>query len=112
MGDLFQAAGWLLMFIGTGFLISGAVGLVRFPDLPARLHAVTKADTVGLGFLVAGLVCHADTWRTTTMLLLIWCLVMASGAVACQLLARYHLTDSSRDLAASQLDYGADSDDR
>lgn len=111
MSDLFQATGWLLMFTGTVFLIAGAVGIVRFPDLPARLHAVTKADTVGLGFLVAGLVCHADTWRTAAILLLIWFLVMASGAVACQLLARYHLTDTSQDLTASHLDTGADNDD-
>lgn len=95
MTELLSGIGWLLMIAGAAFLITGALGLVRFTDLPTRLHAVTKADTVGLGLVVAGLACHADNGRTVATLLLIWLLLMASGAVACQLLARYHLTDKS-----------------
>lgn len=112
MIDLLSGIGWVLMIAGAVFLITGAVGLVRLPDLPTRLHAVTKADTVGLGLVVAGLACHVDNGRAIATLLLIWLLVMASGAVACQLLARYHLTDTPADPTTPTMEYYPDNDDR
>ncbi|MGM0631874.1 MAG: cation:proton antiporter [Pseudomonadota bacterium] len=75
---------------GLFFFVTGALGLLRFPDTYTRLHAVTKADNVGLGLLAAGLAMSAADWHSTAMLLVIWLLVMASGATSCQLLARYH----------------------
>ena len=75
---------------GLFFFATGALGLLRFPDTYTRLHAVTKADNVGLGMLAAGLAMTAADWHSTAMLMLVWLLVMASGATSCQLLARYH----------------------
>lgn len=74
---------------GLFFYLTGALGLLRFPDTYTRLHAVTKADNVGLGMLAAGLAMTAGDWRSMALLFLIWVLVMASGATSCQLLARY-----------------------
>lgn len=39
---------------GVLFFVAGTVGLLRFPDVFSRLHAVTKADTVGLGLGACG----------------------------------------------------------
>ena len=44
------------MVLGALFFLAGTVGLLRFPDVHARLHALTKADNVGLGFLLLILV--------------------------------------------------------
>lgn len=74
---------------GLFFFATGSLGLVRFPDTYTRLHAVTKADNVGLGLLVAGLALASAEWRDAGLMLLIWLLVMASGATSAQLLARY-----------------------
>ncbi|SDT25698.1 multisubunit sodium/proton antiporter, MrpG subunit [Halopseudomonas xinjiangensis] len=74
---------------GGFFFIAGTVGLLRFPDLYCRLHAVTKADTLGLGCVVVGLALRADGPREVLVMLLIWLLIMGSGATACQLLAHY-----------------------
>lgn len=47
----------LLLLIGTFFMLVGGIGLVRLPDLFTRLHAPTKASTLGLGsFLIAGII--------------------------------------------------------
>ena len=49
---------WLAGFLISGaalFFLAAALGLLRFPDLYSRLHAVTKADTVALALLVTGL---------------------------------------------------------
>ncbi|MAD74072.1 MAG: cation:proton antiporter [Rheinheimera sp.] len=78
----------LLLGIGLLFFVAGSIGMLRFPDSFSRLHAVTKADSLGLGAVIAGLMFYSSWWQNLLMLF-IWLLVMASGAVSCQLLARF-----------------------
>tara|TARA_R110002020_G_scaffold406379_2_gene616556 strand:+ start:21491 stop:21808 length:318 start_codon:yes stop_codon:yes gene_type:complete len=80
---------WPFLLGGMFFFIAGTLGVLRFPDVYSRLHAVTKADTLGLGLLAIGLGIRSEGWQPALLMLLIWVLVMASGATACQLLARY-----------------------
>ncbi|MBB1039351.1 Na+/H+ antiporter subunit G, partial [Dietzia natronolimnaea] len=47
--------------LGGLFFTAGTLGLLRFPDLRSRLHAVTKADTLGLGFVMLALSLRADS---------------------------------------------------
>lgn len=45
----------LLVTVGTFFLVVGTVGLLRFPDVYNRLHATSKATTLGTAsILLAG----------------------------------------------------------
>ena len=53
---------------------------MRFPDVYTRLHALTKADNVGLGCLLAGLAVQADSLASALKLLLIWPLALAASA--------------------------------
>lgn len=76
-----------LLVIGVIFFLAGAVGLVRFPDVYTRLHALTKSDNVGLGFVVAGLALQAESWFVIGKLLLIWVLVLLAGASVAHLIA-------------------------
>lgn len=89
---------WSLMLLGLLFFFAGSVGLLRFPDQFSRLHAVTKADTLGLGLVVLGLSLQSS-WRESVLMLLIWLLLMLSGAVSCQLLARFTRSDKQVDNA-------------
>ena len=88
MNELLAVLSWLLLGGGLLFFAAGSVGLLRFPDTVSRLHALTKADTLGLGLVVAGLSLRAESLLEVGQMLLIWLLVLASGATACQLLAR------------------------
>jgi multicomponent Na+:H+ antiporter subunit G len=72
---------------GAFFFVAGTVGLLRFPDTLTRLHALTKADNLGLGLVVLGLLPHAQGLRVALTLLAIWLLVMLSGGVIGQLIA-------------------------
>jgi len=74
---------------GVFFFMAGTIGLLRFPDAFSRLHAITKADTLGLGLVIFGLILQADSAHSVVLMLIIWILMMASAATACQLLARY-----------------------
>src|ERR1700747_3687871 len=73
---------------GAFFFLAGTVGLLRFPDTLIRLHALTKADNVGLGLVVLGLLPQAGTVRGGFKLICIWLLVLAAGATVSQLIAR------------------------
>jgi multicomponent Na+:H+ antiporter subunit G len=44
--------------LGVFFFLAGTVGLLRFPDTLTRLHALTKADNLGLGLTMLGLLPH------------------------------------------------------
>ncbi|MEW6353296.1 MAG: monovalent cation/H(+) antiporter subunit G [Pseudomonadota bacterium] len=76
-----------LFLCGAFFFLAGTVGLLRFPDVYTRLHALTKVDNLGLGFIVLGLMLHAASWAVALKLLLIWLLVLAASAAICFLIA-------------------------
>jgi multicomponent Na+:H+ antiporter subunit G len=63
-----------LLLAGAGFFFAGTVGLLRFPDVYTRLHALTKADNLGLGLIVLGLMLRAESGAVAGKLLVIWLL--------------------------------------
>jgi multicomponent Na+:H+ antiporter subunit G len=73
---------------GAFFYLAGTVGLLRFPDAYSRLHALTKADNLGLVLIVIGLLPQVDGVLMALKLLLVWLLVMLSSAAVAQLIAR------------------------
>jgi len=77
-----------LILAGLLFFIAGSIGLLRLPDMYSRLHALTKADNVGLGLLVAGLAIRAGDPLTAMKLVLVWVLVLGSSAVSAHLIAQ------------------------
>ncbi|HYN78692.1 MAG TPA: monovalent cation/H(+) antiporter subunit G [Lamprocystis sp. (in: g-proteobacteria)] len=73
--------------LGAVFFLAGTVGLLRFPDTLTRLHALTKADNLGLGLVVLGLLPQVDTPLGWIGLIAVWLLALLSGATVGQLLA-------------------------
>ena len=80
---------WTIFAVSLGvfFFLAGTLGLLRFPDVFTRLHALTKADNLGLGLVVLGLLPQMDSIHAMLKLLLIWLLVLFSGAIVSQMLA-------------------------
>lgn len=87
----------VLLLAGMFFFIAGTVGLLRFPDVLCRIHALTKADNVGLGLVVAALALHAGSVAIALKLLFIWLLVMAAGATAAQLVGGHQQREGGQD---------------
>ena len=73
---------------GAFFFLAGTVGLLRFPDTLTRLHALSKADNLGLGLVVLGLLPQAGSLRDALKLVSIWLLGLLAGATVSQLIAR------------------------
>ncbi len=74
---------------GVFFFLAGTVGLLRFPDTLTRLHALTKADNLGLGLIVLGLLPRCPDLASALKLVAIWALVQLGGATASQLIAEF-----------------------
>jgi multicomponent Na+:H+ antiporter subunit G len=70
----------LLLLAGAFFFFAGTVALLRFPDVYTRLHALAKADNLGLGCVVLGLALQAGSLAVALKLLLIWPLALVASA--------------------------------
>lgn len=76
-----------LIVAGAIFFFAGSLGLVRFADLYARLHALTKADNLGLGLICLGLACQAPSLAAALKVLLVWSLVLIASGIGATLIA-------------------------
>ncbi len=72
---------------GAFFFLAGTAGLLRFPDAFTRLHALTKADNLGLGLVVLGLLPRAGGVLGALKLVAVWLLVLVSASAVSQLIA-------------------------
>jgi multicomponent Na+:H+ antiporter subunit G len=88
MSILIDAWTVLAICAGAFFFMAGTAGLLRFPDSLARLHALTKADNLGLCLVVLGLLPQVTSLLEGIKLGCIWILLLLSGASVSQLVAR------------------------
>jgi multicomponent Na+:H+ antiporter subunit G len=94
MLDFLAAA---LISVGLLFFAAGSIGLLRLPDLHCRLHALTKADNLGLGLIALGIAIIDGSLLTATKLLLIWLLVLTASAASAHFIARHGLAKTEQD---------------
>ncbi len=83
--ELFSGA---CLIIGATFFLAGTMGLLRFPVLYTRLHALAKVDNLGLGFTILGLLVRADNIANAMKLLLVSLLALVASATVSFLIAR------------------------
>lgn len=77
-----------LLLIGAAFFLAGTIGMLRFPDVYTRLHALAKVDNLGLGFTTLGLLARTDTLGNAVKLILVWLLTLVASAAVSFLIAR------------------------
>lgn len=78
----------VLLLGGCGFFFAGTVGLLRFPDALSRLHALTKADNLGLMLVCAAMALQAGSLRVALQLGVVWLLALLASTVSAHLIAR------------------------
>jgi len=78
----------VLILAGCVFFLAGTVGMLRFPDVFTRLHAVTKADNLGLGLVVAGLILQAGSVAAGLKLVFVWLLALLASTSFSYLVSR------------------------
>jgi multicomponent Na+:H+ antiporter subunit G len=78
----------ILLFTGSCFSLLAAFGIVRLPDLFTRLHAATKASTLGVGCLMVAVAIHFGKLETTTRAAATIVFLLLTAPVGAHLLAR------------------------
>lgn len=76
------------LLLGAGWGILGVVGVLRFPDFFARLHASGMTDTGCAGLVILGLMLQADGWQTVAKLIMILFFLLFTTPTASYVLAK------------------------
>jgi multicomponent Na+:H+ antiporter subunit G len=84
MSDVISA---VLLLAGALSCLLGAFGLLRLPDLPARMQAATKPQTLGLLLILAGTALRVELESAVT-LVLVGLFQVITAPVVSQLLGR------------------------
>lgn len=77
-----------LIIVGSFFALIAAIGLVRFPDVYSRMHAASKAGTVGSGLMLIALAVIAADFATTLRAVAGVVFLLLTAPIAAHLLAR------------------------
>lgn len=79
---------YVFILAGSLFYVIGGIGLVRMPEIFTRMHAVSLADTVGAGLLLAGLVLLSGFTLVSAKLIIIAVAIFFTLPVATHALAQ------------------------
>jgi multicomponent K+:H+ antiporter subunit G len=90
MSEALALAAGIFALLGSGLFLAGAIGLLRLPDFYTRLHAPTKAATLGIVLIAIGsttvhLGHGMSVWAEDALIMLF---VMLTTPVSSQILAR------------------------
>lgn len=78
----------ILMVLGSLFMLLAAVGILRLPDLPTRMHASTKAGAMGAIFIMTAVVFHFSTGIVLARALAIVLFIIMTAPIAAHVIAR------------------------
>lgn len=72
---------------GAVFLVSGGLGVLRFPDFYTRTHAAGITDSAGAGLILLGLLLQVPSWEVAVRLLIIVLFLALTAPTATHTLA-------------------------
>ncbi len=76
------------LVLGAFLSFAAGVGLLRFPDAIARMHATTKPQILGLVFIVAAIALQDRRWTTLLVLLTILLFQMLTAPISAHMVGR------------------------
>ena len=77
----------LLILVGAGFALVAAIGINRLPDVYTRMHAASKAGTVGSGLMLLAVALHAGDLSTLARALAGFFFFVLTAPISAHLLA-------------------------
>ncbi len=88
MSEIQNIISIILIVTGIIFMLVGSIGIIRLPDFYSRSHAVSKSDTLGIIFVILGLVIYDGVTQSSLKLLLIVLFIALANPVGIHALAR------------------------
>lgn len=100
MAEVADTAVEVLVLVGSMFVLLAGVGILRFPDVYARMHAATKASTLGLALVGIAAAVALDDGRWQALLAVVFIFITAPSAAHLVGRAAYRAEGIEIDLAA------------
>ncbi len=88
MSAVLEIISWAALLTGGFLIVTGGVGMLRFPDLYTRMHAAGVTDTGGAGLVLFGLMLQGGLTIVTVKLALILWFMLFTGPVSSHVLAK------------------------
>jgi multicomponent Na+:H+ antiporter subunit G len=88
IAEIVAIAGSAIVLIGSLFMVVGALGVVRMPDVFTRLHAASVSDTFGVGLILIGLILVGGLTLVSVKLAFLLAFLFITGPVATHAVAR------------------------
>lgn len=80
--------GYVFIFLGSLFALIAAIGVYRLPGLLMKLHAATKAATLGVGCVLIGVILIAKDYSHMTEMFLLILFIAITSPISAHLLAK------------------------
>jgi len=90
---------WICILVGSAVALIGGLGMLRLPDVFARMHGTGMIDTLGVGAILVGLMVQAGVTLIAVKLLLILLFVLYTSPITTHALARACLNAGVEPLA-------------
>jgi multicomponent Na+:H+ antiporter subunit G len=95
---------WIFLVTGSIFAIIGGMGLLRLPDVFARMHGGGITDTLGAGLILVGLMFQAGLSLITVKLLMVLLFLLVTSPTATHAVARSALSHGVKPRVAGEED--------
>ncbi len=94
---------WILFLVGALAVFAGALGIVRFPDFYARLHAGGVTDTAGAELIFVAMMLQAPNWLVLAKLVFISFFLFLTSPVATHAVAHAAWVGKVRPMVGPEL---------
>lgn len=78
----------ILVIVGIAFILVGSIGILRLPDFFTRTHAVSKSDTLGIIFVISGMIIYEGLTLSSLKLVLIILFIALANPIGSHALAK------------------------
>ncbi len=88
--------GWSIIALALYFLLSSALGLIRFPDFYAKMHAVSVADSIGIPLFFLGLIFIQPqfVFSLRSLIIIVLFLILAPTSAHALIKAAWHRSEN------------------
>lgn len=78
----------ILLLAGAAFMVLAAIGVLRLPDLPTRMHATTKAGALGAMMTMGGVAFYFGDSAVAARAIAIVIFILLTAPIAAHVIGR------------------------
>ncbi|MFP4092259.1 MAG: monovalent cation/H(+) antiporter subunit G [Cyclobacteriaceae bacterium] len=88
LGQIVDIVSAFSIIIGTIFMLIASIGILRMPDFYIRMSTITKATSLGLGFILLGAALHFNTLEIILKAAAILVFIVITSPVSAYIIAK------------------------